>query len=601
MTASQLGVPCADTVDGIALGSSRRCVSIARSLGARPTTGANSRGLAKPPQHSGAMPANGRRLAATFSQTSTPDKTFLQPVEFNDNSWLAPRNGVGAGLCSWPGGVDRCPTGKGSAPGFRLTQHESGTKNSRKMSSEFDDALGRAHKHAKRYLSRLADAPVGATCSDTELAQRFDGPLPLEGLEAGAVVDHLASSVEGGLTGVGSGRFFGWVVGGSMPAAMAAEVLAVAWDQVAAVHALSPAAAAVEDACGRWLLQLLDLPRQSGFALVTGCQMAHVTCLAAARNSILRSIDWDVERKGLFGAPPIRIVTGAQFHGTLTRALRMLGFGTDSIDAVECDGTGAIKVDALQNHLARRRQPTIVVLQAGEVNTGAFDSFGPAVEAARRHGAWVHVDGAFGLWVRASREHRKLAQGVELADSWATDGHKWLNVPYDCGYAFVADAAAHRRAFSHNAEYLVQSTSKRDAVDWTPEHSRRARCFATYAALRSLGQRGVEDLVDGCCRRARALVEGAAALPGVEAVHVPTINQGLLRFPSQRKGATLADSDRRTKQVMCAVESSGEALFTGTRWRGRFCMRVSVSSWLTNDEDIRRSLAAIERALLAND
>jgi glutamate/tyrosine decarboxylase-like PLP-dependent enzyme len=259
--------------------------------------------------------------------------------------------------------------------------------------------------------------------------------------------------------------------------------------------------------------------------------------------------------------------------------------------------SGAIDPDALAIRLESNDGPTIVSLQAGEVNTGAFDPFLPAIEAARRNGAWVHIDGAFGLWARASAKYRDQTHGVELADSWATDGHKWLNVPYDSGYAFVKNRDAHRRAFSHKTEYLMQSQTQRDAVDWTPEHSRRARCFATYAALRNQGRRGIADLVDRCCRNAQALIEGAARLSGVEVVRPAIINQGLLRFHPRKPGATVEDSDQYTQEVIAAIERSGEALFTSTRFEGRTCMRVSVSNWQTTDQDIERVLVVMRQIL----
>jgi glutamate/tyrosine decarboxylase-like PLP-dependent enzyme len=300
----------------------------------------------------------------------------------------------------------------------------------------------------------------------------------------------------------------------------------------------------------------------------------------------------------LFGAPPIRIVTGDQRHGTVERAVRMLGLGRRSILDVATNARGQLEAAALEPVLARERgAPTVVLLQAGDVNTGAFDPFVELIEVARQFGAWVHVDGAFGLWAATSQDHHHLTQGVEGADSWATDGHKWLNVPYDCGYAFVRHSGAHYRAFAHRAEYLELSDSDRDPVDWTPEHSRRARGFSTYAALLALGRQGVGELVSECCRHARELVEGAGRLPGVEVVSKPQINQGLLRFLDARPGATGADHDRRTQQVLAKINATGEALFTSTVWQGKRCMRVSVSSWQTTQADVRRALAAIEASL----
>ncbi len=328
----------------------------------------------------------------------------------------------------------------------------------------------------------------------------------------------------GGLAASAGGRFFGWVIGGAVPAALAADWLTSAWDQNAGMYAVAPAAAVVEEVCGRWLLELLGLPRTASFALVTGCQMAHVTCLAAARNAVLARHGWDVEQQGLVGAPAIRVVTGDQRHGTIERALRLLGLGQRSIVDIPVDENGLTGA-ALEPVLAAAPDaPTIVLLQAGDLNTGAFDPFPEVIPVAHGYGAWVHVDGAFGLWAATSPDHQRLTAGVEQADSWATDGHKWLNVPYDCGYAIVADREAHRRSFSHRVAYLDHSDVARDQVDWNPEYSRRARGFATYAAIASLGREGIGRIVAECCRHARAIVEGAGALPGVQ-VAVPAADQ----------------------------------------------------------------------------
>jgi len=464
--------------------------------------------------------------------------------------------------------------------------------------SAHEPALRRALELALEYLAALDEAPVGATVSGAELRQRLDGALPETGLEAEAVILRLAAAVRGGLLGNAGGRFFGWVMGGCLPAALAADWLTSTWDQVPGTHAVSPSGSVVEEVCGRWLLSLLGLPASASFALVTGCQMAHFTCLAAARNELLGARGWDVEERGLFGAPPIRLVTGDQRHGTVERAVRMLGLGRGCMLDLPVNSRGQLEAAALEQALTRDREtPSIVSVQAGDVNSGAFDPFAELIEVAHRFGAWVHVDGAFGLWASTSQEHRHLTQGVELADSWATDGHKWLNVPYDSGYAFVRHPGPHYRSFSHRAAYLQLSDSDRDAVDWTPEHSRRARGFATYAALLALGRVGVEQLVSECCRHARDLVQGAGRLPGVEIVSPAQINQGLLRFLDGRPGATEADHDRRTEQVLARINASGEALFTGTVWRGKRCMRVSVSSWKSTPADVQRALAAIAASL----
>jgi glutamate/tyrosine decarboxylase-like PLP-dependent enzyme len=328
--------------------------------------------------------------------------------------------------------------------------------------------------------------------------------------------------------------------------------------------------------------------------------MAHVTCLAAARHAILAKRGWDVEQQGLCGAPPIRIVSSDKRHETFDRAVRLLGLGLARVEYIPANSEGQLPSDALEQTLTGRSlEPTIVLLQAGDVNTGKYDSFETLVPVARRHGAWVHVDGAFGLWAAASERYRHLVKGVAEADSWATDGHKWLNVPYDCGYAFVADADAHRSSMTSRAAYLNHVADARDQLDWTPEWSRRARAFPTYAALRQLGRNGVKDLVERCCRHAHSLVMEIGRLPGAEVVSEPVINQGLVRFLDPKPQAVDADHDRRTEEVIAGILASGEAFFGGTTWHGRRAMRVSVSSWLTSDEDVQRVVKAVAGVLAA--
>jgi glutamate/tyrosine decarboxylase-like PLP-dependent enzyme len=461
----------------------------------------------------------------------------------------------------------------------------------------YSPLLDRTLELALDYLDTLPRGPVGATATLAELRRRLDRPLPVEGRESSAVVEQMVADVAGGLTASAGGRFFGWVIGGALPAALAADWLTSAWDQNAGMYAVAPAAAVVEEVCGRWLLELLGLPATASFALVTGCQMAHVTCLAAARHAVLARCGWDVEERGLAGAPPIRVVSGDQRHGTIERAARLLGLGRGSIVDIPVHEDGLTRAKLEPVLAAFPGVPTIVLLQAGDLNTGAFDPFPDVVPVAHEHGAWVHVDGAFGMWAATSPAHRHLTEGVEKADSWATDGHKWLNVPYDCGYAIVADREAHRRSFAHRVAYLDHSDVARDQVDWNPEYSRRARGFATYGAIASLGREGIGRLVADCCRHALAIVEGAAALPGVQVLCRPRINQGLLRFLDPRPDATERDHDRRTDEVTARIVASGEALFACTTWRGLRCMRVSVSGWATTDEDVARTVRAIEAAL----
>jgi glutamate/tyrosine decarboxylase-like PLP-dependent enzyme len=468
------------------------------------------------------------------------------------------------------------------------------------VDSTVRDVLKLAVENAFAYLEGLEQGPVAATVDLQTLRSRLAKPLTDKGLPPEQVVANLIRDVEGGLLGSAGGRFFGWVVGGSLPTALAADWMASAWDQNAALYATAPAAAVVEEVAGGWLKEILGLPANASFALVSGCQMAHTTCLAAARHALLAKRGWDVEEKGLYAARPIRILTSTERHGTFERAVRLLGLGRSQISYLPADAQGRLLPGALEEALAKDpSMPTIVLLQAGDVNIGAYDSFETLIPIAKRHAAWVHIDGAFGLWAAASPRFAHLVKGVASADSWATDGHKWLNVPYDCGYAFVADPEAHRASMSYRAAYLTHDAEARDEMDWNPEWSRRARGFPTYAALRQLGREGVASLVDRCCDHAHSLVMGMGGLPGAEVVWEPVINQGLVRFLDPKPGAAEEDHDRRTEEVMAAILASGEAFFGGTTWRGRRAMRVSVSGWQTSEKDVQRVVSAVARILNA--
>ena len=462
----------------------------------------------------------------------------------------------------------------------------------------FGNTLETATRSALAHLENLDCLPVAATASLDSLRSRLGRALTDERIAPEQVVLELVRDVDGGIVGSAGGRFFGWVIGGSLPAALAADWLAAAWDQNACLYAAGPAAAIVEEVAGRWLKEILGLPARASFAMVTGCQMAHVTCLAAARHAVLAGRGWDVEQRGLYGAPAIRILSSSERHGTIERALRLLGLGREQVTDLPVDPQGRLEPNVLERALqAVRPAPTIVLLQAGDVNIGAYDPFATLIPIARRHGAWVHVDGAFGLWAAASGRYRHLVEGVAEADSWATDGHKWLNVPYDCGYAFVADPEPHRASMSHRAPYLTHHAEARDPVDWTPESSRRARGFATYAALRQLGRNGVAALVERCSEHARSLVLRMGRLPGAEVVWEPVINQGLVRFLDPRTGASDQDHDHRTDQVIATILQTGEAFFGGTTWRGRRAMRVSVSNWQTSEDDVERVVNAVAGVL----
>ena len=453
--------------------------------------------------------------------------------------------------------------------------------------------LERTLDHAVEYLDALDSRPVAASASADELRAALHGPLPEDGISSEAVVDELVTALDGGLLGSAGGRFFGWVIGGALPASVAADWLAVAWDQNAAIFATSPAASVVEERCGEWLKKLLGLPEGASFALVTGCQMAHVTALAAARQYVLAPHGIDVQRDGLRVAPPIRVLASELRHATIDRAIRLLGIGTEAIVELPEDGAGRTSLPALRAALAEEPSaPAIVCLQAGELNTGAFDLFPETCELAHAHGAWVHVDGAFGLWASASASYRHLVVGIDRADSWATDGHKWLNVPQDAGFAFTAHPVSHRQSMVSAGSYFDHAAAARDEMDWNPEWSRRARGLAVYAAIRSLGRKGVEELVDRCCAQAARLVAEIGALPGAEVVEPPLINQGLVRFLDPG-----GDHDRRTDEVIARVQALGEAWFGGAACRGQRVMRVSVSNWRTTDEDVDRAVASVRAAL----
>ncbi|MBN1781858.1 aspartate aminotransferase family protein [bacterium] len=458
--------------------------------------------------------------------------------------------------------------------------------------------LGAALAHALNYIDNLDKAPVAANASLAELRRRLGRPLADQGTDALRVIDELVADVQGGLLGTTGGRFFGWVVGGSVPASLAADWLTSTWDQPAALFASGPAVAVIEEVCGQWLKALLNLPPQASFALVTGCSMAHVTCLASARNALLARYGWDVERRGLSGSPPIRILSNNQRHGSIERSVRLLGIGSGSIVDLPVNEHGHMDPEILHSRLQEcADRPTVVLLQAGDINTGVFEPFETLVPIAHAHGAWAHIDGAFGLWAAASPVYSHLLQGAEQADSWAVDGHKWLNVPYDCGYAFVTDKSAHQAAMSHRASYLTHDTVARDQIDWTPEWSHRGRAIATYAALRQLGKQGVAGLIERTCQYAHQLVTRIAALPGAEMVWEPIINQGLVRFLSLRSGATDADHDRFTDRVISDINSSGDAFFSGTTWQGKRCMRVSVCNWKTRASDVEAAVSAVSRVL----
>ena len=458
-------------------------------------------------------------------------------------------------------------------------------------------ALDLAVQQAQRYLDGLDDRPVAATASREELLSRFDVPLSRAGLPADQVVEDLVRAAEGGQLGNAGGRFFAWVIGGTLPSALAADWLTSTWDQNAAIYATSPAASVVEEVAGKWLLDVLRLPATASFAFTTGCQMAHFTGLAAARDFLLDQVGWKVGEQGLVGSPPIRVLASTVRHVSVDRALRYLGIGAQQIVALPVDDNGAITPQVLNTALAAGEGPTIVALNAADLNTGTFDPFSTLIPLSHAYDAWVHVDGAFGLFACASERFARLVLDMDLADSWATDCHKWLNVPQDCGFAAVRHAKAHRSAFTIHDSYFVAEDAARNEIDWSPEWSRRARGFSVYAALRELGRDGLAAMIERHCDQCDALVRGIGALPGAEVVFPPRLNQGLVRFLDPRPEATPADHDAYTDRIIEAVNASGEAFFGGVTWNGRRAMRISVVNWRTTEADVERTVAAVARAL----
>nr|WP_221375178.1 aminotransferase class V-fold PLP-dependent enzyme [Actinoplanes polyasparticus] len=442
--------------------------------------------------------------------------------------------------------------------------------------------LGAAFDHATTYLGGLPDRPVRPSASLEELRAALGGPLPAGPLPPERVVAELIAAAEPGIMASSSGRFFGFVVGGATPAALAADWLTSAWDQNAGLYVLGPAASVVEETAATWLLDVLGLPARASVGYVTGGQMANFTALAIAVREVLRRDGWDVDADGLWGAPRVRVIVGQGRHGTIDRALRHLGMGTNCVVPVAMDAQGRMVPEALAEALEGGR--AIVCAQAGNVNTGAIDPLGAIADLCAAAGAWLHVDGAFGLWAAASPRMRPLLAGVERADSWSTDAHKWLNVPYDSGLVICAHPAAHRAAMGVRASYLQHAEGgERDQVDYNPEHSRRARGFAVYAAMRQLGRDGIAALVDRSCELARRFARRLSA-GGAEILNEVVLNQVLVRL----------GSDDETRRALLALQGEGTTWMSGTTWNGSAAIRISVSNWSTDEDDVDRTVAAIE-------
>jgi glutamate/tyrosine decarboxylase-like PLP-dependent enzyme len=395
-------------------------------------------------------------------------------------------------------------------------------------------------------------------------------------------------------------RYFGFVVGGALPVSVAADWLTATWDQNAGLYVLSPTLAVVEETAGRWLAQLFGLPHDVSVGFVTGCQAANFSGIAAARHALLERAGWDVERQGLYGAPELQVVVGAEAHVTVHTALQMLGLGSERVHRVPVDDQGRMRTDVLPSVLEPLRgKPTLICAQAGNVNTGAFDPLADIAQHARAHGAWLHVDGAFGLWAATSASLRHHVQGIEHADSWATDAHKWLNVPYDCGIVLCRHAQAHRAALTAQAAYLQQTEGReRDSFEWVPEFSRRGRGFTVWAALRHLGAHGVAEMIERCSAHARRFGALLAQVPGVRVLNEVVLNQVLVRF-APADTADAAASDAYTREVIARVQREGTCWLSGTTWQGKAAMRISVSNWSTTIDDVERSVAAMVRAMSA--
>ena len=446
--------------------------------------------------------------------------------------------------------------------------------------------LRRAAELGLEYLAVVGERHVGARADAADIRERLPDDLPDRPMDPVAVIEELATAVDPGLVASVGPRYFGFVVGGALPASAAADWLTAAWGQNAVVHALSPAAAAVEETAGAWMLELLGLPRDASVGLPTGAGLGNAVGLAAGRHAVLAREGWDVEARGLYGAPEITVVIGEEAHATLLTALQYLGLGRDRVVRVPTDDKGRMEAGSARAAVAAVEGPLIVATQGGNVNTGGFDPIGEIVAALEsRPNTWLHVDGAFGLWAAVSPQLRHLVDGVDRADSWSTDAHKWLNVGYDCGFVAVRDPVAHRAAMSMTASYLMRS-EQRENWEWVLDSSRRARGFALYAAIRSLGRDGIRALVERCCALAARIADRLREADGVEVLNDVVLNQVLVRF---------GDDDVRTREVIAAVQADGTAWMGGTTWKGKAAMRISVSNWSTTEADADRTADAILR------
>jgi glutamate/tyrosine decarboxylase-like PLP-dependent enzyme len=456
--------------------------------------------------------------------------------------------------------------------------------------SDYQELLRRACSLGIDFLNNLNARPVGHPVDYPALFEKMGGALPIEGKDSLQVIEQLVETAEPGLVATAGPRYFGFVIGGSQPISVAAEWLASVWDQNAFSYVLSPAAAVAEEVVRTWLVELFGLRRDMSLGFTTGGTMANFTALAAARHALLKSAGWDVEADGLFGAPPLTVITSEESHISIFAALQMLGLGRERVIRIPTDNQGRLRAEELRSILARVSSPVLVCAQAGNVNTGAFDPLAEIVPLVKEVDGWLHVDGAFGMWAAASSSYRRLVEHIELADSITVDCHKWLNVPYDSGLVFVHDRAAHHAAMTLSAAYYAPSPEvARDNHNWVPEASRRARGFAIYAVLRALGSQGIAEMVERCCRLARRMAERLAKDPAVEILNEVVLNQVLVRLKPQ----TGVDADALTAAVIRLVQEDGTCWVGGTSWKGLHAMRISVSNWSTEEADIDRSSDAI--------
>lgn len=450
--------------------------------------------------------------------------------------------------------------------------------------------LSRAFAHARAYRHLLAQAPLPPSANYRVMLERLSEPMPEQGSDASDVIDALAHSAGPGLMPMAGPRFFGWVIGASHPAGVAADWLVSAWGQNTAYHSPTPATAAIEAVAGRWLLDVLDLPRQSSIGFSTGATVANAIGLAAARTGVLLQAGWDPDADGLFGAPPVQVLIGADAHSSVFSSLQLIGFGHRRVTTVDTDDQGRMQPLALARALAGATGPKIVIAQAGQINTGAFDPFTEVVALAKAAGAWVHVDGAFGLWARATPALRHLTEGIDGADSWVTDGHKWLQVPYDCGFAIVRDATVHQRAMTQWSSYLpTMDQGDRVPSAFVPELSRRARGVPVYAMLKTLGRHGVATLVERHCALARQFAALLAREPGVRVLNDVVLNQVIVGFGE----GDAANRRAATEAVIARVQQGGVCFAAGAQWRDDWVMRLSVTSGATEEADIQSSAEAI--------